>query len=429
MASNNDDLDDAGWADLLKPLDKLRGPDRSRALELLRSSGGRPSRLSAAERDEALRLLKKAEVLQSAATLSRAVRGRVQRGLSQRRQRLAKDASAGPSELGVATSSAAGPPHAHQRRQRSADQLASDTVEFGGPVSGVSASCPRCNGSERYLVVPGFWRCNGAVLIDPGGRVGGPGLVNPLAGPPFIDLPPRYGSCGAEFRLDDGALTVDEKRTSDQAVRDLIAWRATAAAWTAETQMLSERIADPIERLVTTVAQFALPRQDWETLSRLLPGTFSSEDVREELYVNPPWDHEAVRAWFVRNVRAAPSDAPLSIRTSPARMFMRGFGWEETHRETRVPGWCFDAGSTHVFASETGLYQATISILADGRVTYGAGRLQPIGSNGDGFNATALRAMAELAGLAKLPSRPAFPLLVEPRAVDFQDIERRFARL
>jgi hypothetical protein len=111
-------------------------------------------------------------------------------------------------------------------------------------------------------------------------------------------------------------------------------------------------------------------------------------------------------------------------------MFVRGFRWEARFDAVDVPGWCFRHGSTHELVYESESFFADISILADGRLTYGAGRLEPIASSREGFNASALAAMAELSNLTVLDAPPAFPLSnFRPEDVDMDDIRRRAARL
>jgi hypothetical protein len=56
-----------------------------------------------------------------------------------------------------------------------------------------SHMCPVCRGSDRVPIAPGFWRCAAQRRVE----TGGPGLVNPAAGPPVLV---SYVTCNAEYQ-------------------------------------------------------------------------------------------------------------------------------------------------------------------------------------------------------------------------------------
>jgi hypothetical protein len=56
-------------------------------------------------------------------------------------------------------------------------------------------TCPRCGGSIRDLLAPGFYRCRSVVAT----HTGGPGLTDPSLGPPVITT---ETVCGHEYQPD-----------------------------------------------------------------------------------------------------------------------------------------------------------------------------------------------------------------------------------
>lgn len=303
-------------------------------------------------------------------------------------------------------------------------------------------ACPVCGGADRDPIAPGYWRCTSLRLIVT--EVGGPGLTNPLAGPPVIRQE-QLVECGAEYQ-EGGAVSVEEcscgtfaigrcgecrqpvcgshsglwegrrlcephlraahaaaqkQQAEAQArgVADAIAasvrswdgWLAAARATLAQTP-------DPVERTVRVVAALSgswpgrLPEDRQLLLTLLLPEQLAGLEPDVRWW----WDHDAVQAWFLQAVKVP----PVKLKVVSGRRTLLG----GTKREqTRAPGWEFPNGSTVGHGEGHMRWWLSVSVLADGRRLLGANA--DAGSR-TGFNETALTLMAERAQLELLPAFP-----------------------
>lgn len=175
------------------------------------------------------------------------------------------------------------------------------------------------------------------------------------------------------------------------------------------------RVANPIERLVRALWLFshyagrykpALPKSlrlptdtpaaqiqcDEEAL-RALFGDLWPAGRPLSLGFNPPWDSAEVARWFIGQRGTAP--ATRSIRMERGGLF---------GRVTLEDGWQFANGSTYWIDRTEWADFLGIGLTSRGKFVYGQ-VLQPR-TAGEGFNAHALRQMAQLCGFAVSPEPP-----------------------
>jgi hypothetical protein len=141
------------------------------------------------------------------------------------------------------------------------------------------------------------------------------------------------------------------RRRASQAEREarIAAERQRDEDWREQEVAELKTIEDVILRLVRAMRSFSLyiPHQtgygnqgdanftcDEEALRTLFPAYWPG-DSKISLGENPPWDHEAVRMWFMRSIGKGPTDYHRVERKGV-------FGY----REKFVAAWTFQNGST-----------------------------------------------------------------------------------
>jgi hypothetical protein len=233
--------------------------------------------------------------------------------------------------------------------------------------------CPHCGGSARNLVYPahedgpGYYKCSAPIM-----------RTSLVAGP---DSYP----CEHVYRVPEQDLT-DAERQQEQLFRDRMERRRIErTAWDERVPDLLASIDEPVEQLMAVVNSWG---RDGFALGLLFPGTRLANLDRE-----PPWDHDAVQRWFLTAVIRPPAPQPVV-------QLKRGLFRGERRAKSEALGWVFPGGCTS--SSDDGQPQ-TITVLRDGRRTIGSGA---IAAEHDGFNFRALKDMAYMARVPKLPRAP-----------------------
>ena len=216
-----------------------------------------------------------------------------------------------------------------------------------------AVGCPRCGGSDRQAIAPGYWRCRSLVIET----VGGPGLTKPGSGPPVIErseicgfeyqegspasaskcfcgmfaigechdckkpLCGNHGGrarglflCGEHFETPAGKQRRLELQEAERAAAK--EWSDRFEAWTDEARL---RLAEhpPVERTVVLIASFFNGHTGpggatggWQLQPAI--NLLSDQSVPTKLVSNQmPWDRNEVLSWFVET---APRPAPTRTR-------------------------------------------------------------------------------------------------------------------
>lgn len=233
-------------------------------------------------------------------------------------------------------------------------------------------SCPRCGSSSRVISAPGHWKCVGTVesldhvaVIPPGG----PGNPGPHSVP--INVSASSRSCEHVYPVAPEELTSTERAENEAFRRQTRHRQITVERWRTEIALPALRaLPDPTSRLMAVVG-------NWGRDGLTVAGLFENEDLGG-LSAHPPWDHDALEAWF-RNAATAPATdlSPTVVRRGPFRR--------------RPKGWVFAKGCVVESNAE---WAPSITIF------------EQTGRSGPGFNFAALEQMAGRATFARLPPAP-----------------------
>ena len=312
-------------------------------------------------------------------------------------------------------------------------------------------ACPRCGGSQRTPVAPGYWRCTS----DISEVVGGPGLADVRLGPPVVYL---SRSCGHEYQ--EGAANLlssarcscslfaiglcvecsapfcgDHRWKIEERWHCRDCWlRAEAAveaqrAAAAQMEQRSYEVAraewvelvtgqvSSLPRAVRIVSVVRLAmrgpigeyaseyhlRDREHEVDLAIVAAFLPELVPTGFRWNAaPWRDEEIAEWFA----GACKTAPTQLELHEERRTLLGY------KKQHISGWAFYGCST-CKGDWDGVVYGSCGVAADGRRLYGAARRNSQKGlfldrqqRDDRFDPMALARMARMAELPRLPNPP-----------------------